>query len=81
MSVVRVRAFVDRFEGDKAVLILGDDESQAVIWPRSLLPSDARQGDALAVTIEVDAEETADRSREIRRLLSDLGDSADQSVS
>ncbi len=81
MSTARVSAFVDRFEGDRAVLILGDDESQAVIWPRILLPSETGQGDVLVVTIEADSEETANRSREIRRLLSDLGDSADQSVS
>jgi hypothetical protein len=78
---VRVRAFVDRFEGDQAVLLIGDERSEAVVWPRAFLPSDATVGDVLEVTVETDAEETADRSRAIRRLLSDLGDSADQSVS
>ena len=76
MSAVRVRAFLDRFEGDQAVLLLGDKESEAVVWPRAFLPSDAAEGTVLEVTVETDAEETADTSRQIRRLLDDLGDSA-----
>jgi hypothetical protein len=72
---MRVRAFVDRFEGDQAVLLLGDKESEAVVWPRAFLPLDAAEGAVLEVTVETDAEETADASDKIRRLLDDFGDS------
>lgn len=75
MSAVRVRAFVDRFEGDRAVLLLGDRESESVVWPRVLLPPDATEGAVLEVSIEVDAEGSADASQAVRRLLNDLGDS------
>ena len=74
MSTVRIRAFVDRFEGDRAVLLLGDEESEAVVWPRAFLPPDAAEGAVLEVSMEVDAEGSADASQTIRRLLNDLGD-------
>lgn len=76
MSTVRVRAFVDRFEGDHAVLLLGDSQSRAVTWPRAFLPDDASQGTVLEVIVATDAEETADMSAQIRNLLKDLHDSA-----
>jgi len=75
MSTVRVRASVDRFEEDQAVLLLGEHGSESGAWPRSLLPDDAVEGTVLEVTLETDAEESADAAGEIRRLLSDLADS------
>ena len=74
MSAVRVRAFVDRFEGDRAVLLLGDRESEAVVWPRAFLPPDAAEGTVIEMTVETDVDETADASQKIRRMLNDLGD-------
>lgn len=76
MSFVRVRAVVDRFEGDQAVLLLGDREAASVIWPRAFLPEEASDGAVLEVTLEIDSEETADAAEQIRRLLKDLGESA-----
>ncbi len=75
MSAVRVRAVVDRFEGDHAVLLLGNRETASVIWPRALLPADVGAGVVLEVTLEIDSEETADAAEQIRRLLKDLEES------
>lgn len=75
MSTVRVRAVVDRFEGDQAVLLIGDHHTRSAVWPRAFLPSDASTGAVLDVAIEIDAEETADATEQIRRLLKDLGSS------
>lgn len=75
MSTVRVRAFVDRFEDGQTVLLLGDDQSLSVTWPRTLLPDDAGEGTVLEVIIATDVEETADMSAQIRDLLRDLGGS------
>ncbi len=75
MSTVRVRAFVDRFEGDQAILLLGDDQSRTAAWPSALLPEDAGAGTVLEVVLTTDAEETADMTAQIRDLLRELGGS------
>lgn len=53
----KVKAVVDRFEDSKAVLLLGDEESQAV-WPRAFLPEGTAEGSILMVTLAVDAAAT-----------------------
>ena len=68
---------LDRFEGDHAVLERTLHEM--VDLPRTLLPSGAREGDALRVTIQAevgtsrvtlvrDEKETAARAAEVRQL-------------
>ena len=44
-----VRAVVDRFEGDLAVLMIGDEPMDV---PRKVLPRKVREGDYLEVTLE-----------------------------
>lgn len=75
MSTVRVRASIDRFEGDQAVLLLGEQGLSTGVLPRSLLPDDAVEGAVLEITLETNAEESAHVAQEIRNLLSGLGDS------
>lgn len=53
----KVKAVVDRFEDDKAVLLLGNEENQAV-WPRAFLPEKTAEGSILMVTLAVDATAT-----------------------
>jgi hypothetical protein len=60
------KAVVDRFEGDKAVMLVGDEEEQLVV-DRAQLPSGTREGQWLQVEVrddvliraEIDEEETA----------------------
>lgn len=54
---MRVKAVLDRFEDDKAILLLGDDEV-AVNWPRKLLPAEAREGHIIWLTGSIDHEAT-----------------------
>ncbi len=54
---MRIRAVLDRFEGDKAVLLAGDEEV-SVVWPRSLLPAGTDEGDVLWVALSVDEQAT-----------------------
>lgn len=49
---MKIAAVIDRFEGDKAVLLVNDDQEQ-VTWPKSLLPVDSAAGDHLLITMEV----------------------------
>lgn len=52
-----LRATVDRFEGDKAVLILDETEDKLIL-SRSALPEDLQEGDILSISIEIDREST-----------------------
>ena len=62
---MKVKAVIDRFEGDIAVLIVGDDEKRMEV-SRKLLPKKAKEGHWLQVEIEngviggviIDEEET-----------------------
>ena len=70
---MKVRAVRDRFEGDKAVLLLGDDEVSAA-WPRLFLPGGAREGDVLWVDFSIDAAATRAAKKEAEALLRQLLD-------
>lgn len=61
-----IKAVIDRFEGNKAVLLIGEEEV-GVVWPRKVLP-DANEGDILAINISVDVEATREAQAEIQKL-------------
>lgn len=64
-------AVIDRFEGKKAVLLVGDDE-QPVLFPASELPDGLGEGDYIRMEISYDAQATREAMEESQRLLRDL---------
>jgi len=50
-----MRAVIDRFEGEVAVLLFGDEEIRVDV-PRSLLPPGAKEGSWITVSMELDLE-------------------------
>jgi len=68
---MRVKVVIDRFEGDKAVLLVGENES-SVNWPREALPEEAREGDILWTLFTVDHEATGKARSEAEDLLRKL---------
>ena len=54
MAERELRAFLDRFEGEFAVLLLGE-EGEQVRWPARSLPEGAIEGSVLSITIAPDA--------------------------
>lgn len=62
---------IDRFEGNKAVLLLGDEEAQ-VIWPKESLPDEAKEGDIVTIELQVDHEATRAAKAEADRLLKEI---------
>lgn len=68
---MRVKAAIDRFEGAKAVLLM-DDGGQAVVWPRTFLPREAREGDVVWLSISLDAATTRAARDEAAALLRQL---------
>jgi hypothetical protein len=68
---MKVVAVVDRFEGNKAILLLGDEEIQ-VIWPRKGLPAEVKETDILTIDLQIDAEATCAAQTEAERLLKEI---------
>lgn len=61
----RIDCYVDRFEGDLAVLVAGNQE---IIIPRSLLPAGAAQGDYFLITVTREHGKKEEISHEISDL-------------
>lgn len=74
MSGKSFRAFVDRIEGDKAVLLVGDREQYRVVLPIEFLPHGAGEGAVLTVNLEYEPQLTAKAFAESQRLLGRLSD-------
>lgn len=64
-------AVIDRFEEDKAVLLIGEEE-QKVIFPRNLLSSSLKEGDYLTIDINYDEKATLQAKEEIDLLFNSL---------
>lgn len=50
---MKTKAVIDRFEGDKAVLAVGEEHDRLVVL-KSFLPKGAKEGDWLKVDVEDD---------------------------
>ncbi len=67
---MNIRAVVDRFEGNKAVLLVGEQET-SVNWPRELLPK-SKEGDILSIQIAVDTAATEQAQAEVDDLFEQI---------
>jgi len=67
-----MRGFVDRVEGDFAVILLGEDESMQMDIPLSWLPADVREGTVLRIDIQVDQIATAQAHKDVQDLYDSL---------
>jgi hypothetical protein len=50
---MKTKAVIDRFEGDKAVLLVGEEEDKLIV-PRASLPPGVKEGQWLQVDVEDD---------------------------
>ena len=64
-------AVIDRFEEDKVVLLVGEDE-QKVVFPKNLLDENLKEGDYLSIDIKYDEVATKKAVAEIEDLLKSL---------
>ncbi|MCI6100854.1 MAG: DUF3006 domain-containing protein [Selenomonas sp.] len=65
-----ISAYLDRFEEDKAVLLLGDDMKKCN-FPRKYLPDGLNEGDYVKIDIQYDKEATEAAEAEAQALLHD----------
>lgn len=61
-----VRAYLDRIEGETAVLYLGDDEDIKIDIPLYILPEDCREGDVFKLSFK--KEKNSDIGKEVENL-------------
>lgn len=66
-----MKAVIDRFEGDYAIVLYGEDEIKVDI-PKALLPEGSKEGSWLNVSFELDIEETKAREDRIQSKLDKL---------
>jgi hypothetical protein len=66
-----MKAFIDRIEGDHAVIHIEDDPAQLDI-PLRLLPEGSREGSWLTISFELDPEGTRKQEEKILNLLEKL---------
>ncbi len=66
-----MKGVIDRFEGNYAVVLCGDKEVKMDV-PRELLPGNAKEGDWINISFDLDPEETAKRRERVKGLLDKL---------
>lgn len=66
-----ISAVIDRFEEDKVVLLVGEDE-QKVVFPKNLLDENLKEKDYLSIDIKYDEVATKKAVAEIEDLLKSL---------
>ncbi len=66
-----MKAVIDRFEGEYAVVLVGDKEIKLDI-PREQLPEGAKEGSWLKISFELDFEGTKTQEEKIKALLDKL---------
>ncbi len=66
-----MKAVIDRFEGNFAVLLVGESELK-VDLPKALLPPGAKEGSWLSVELQLDQELTRNREKKVSSLLERL---------
>jgi hypothetical protein len=71
-GVGEMKATLDRFEGNVAVLLVRDDESIKFNMPIALLPEGYREGDILDISITRDVKATEDSKAGVSSLMDRL---------
>jgi hypothetical protein len=66
------RLYLDRFEGELAVLVSQDEAGLSLDLPKDLLPEGTAEGTVLTVTVAVDEDATTSGKREVETLMQEL---------
>lgn len=65
-----ISAYIDRYEGDLAVLLLGESMKK-VNFPKEFLPAEVGEGDYVKIDITLDEEANDEAEEEALELLRD----------
>lgn len=67
----KFKAIVDRIEGSKAVLLIGEDEQDAVDMPTKLLP-DVQESDILTIKVKLQSRKTKEAKEKVSEMIEKL---------
>ena len=67
-----ISAFVDRVEGDIAVILIGDEQEVKIDLPLKYLPNRVTEGHWIRISIEMDYEKTDDVRKRVKQLMVEL---------
>ncbi len=67
-----IKAYIDRIEGNLAVIYLGDDQSDKIDLPIKFLPNGVKEDMHLKIIINIDSQSSKDVSKEVEDLRSKL---------
>ncbi|MFZ5363917.1 MAG: DUF3006 domain-containing protein [Patescibacteria group bacterium] len=65
-----IKAAIDRFEGDSAVI--KTEDGQELLWPKQNLPEDAKEGSAVRLGIFTNQSDEEERTRLAKTLLNEI---------
>ena len=71
-SEIKLKAIVDRIEGSKVVLLLGEDEQNAVDFPKNFLPDGVQESDILNLKIEIKSRKTKQAKEQVAQMIAKL---------
>lgn len=69
---VEISAFVDRIEGDIAVILIGEEQDVRINLPLKYLPANVSEGHWLRISIEIDHKKTDAVRKRVRQLMEEL---------
>jgi len=67
---MEVKLIIDRFEGDRAVL--KSENNETIVWPKSILPDNAREGLSLTFTVKRTGEGEEDGKNLAKNILNEI---------
>jgi hypothetical protein len=67
-----MKAVIDRIEGKLAVMLMGEDGSQKVDMPLTLIPEGCKEGDVLDIAIKMDGKATGEAIDKSKSLIEKL---------
>jgi hypothetical protein len=60
---------IDRFEGEKAVLFLEEEE---IVVPKKILPHESKEGDSIIATFKTEETSRGEREKKAKELLNEI---------
>jgi len=69
---IKFKAMVDRIEGNKAVLLLGEEEEDSAELPQNFLPEGIREGDIITCKIKINSRRTKEAKEKVEEMIRKL---------
>lgn len=72
MKTTNFQGYLDRFEGEFAVVLIGEDGEERMEVPRKLLPEEVKEGDYLRFSVKSSPGKTIDAKKKVEEMLKKL---------